>query len=73
MKGFKTLNCTALALQLSYRAYNTMSQTHRLPRLWSYYNKTGLRPAEYGFGRGLGLAGFVLGLGLAVLVLVCSK
>ena len=23
--------------------------------------KTGLRPAEYGFGRGLGLAGFVLG------------
>ena len=25
-----------------------------------------LRPAEYGFGRGLGLAGFVLGLGLVL-------
>ena len=33
----------------------------------------GLRLAEYGFGRGLGLAGFVLGLGLVVLVLVWSE
>jgi len=32
-----------------------------------------LRPAEYGFGRGLGLAGFVLGLGLVMLVLVWSE
>ena len=33
---------------------------------------TGLRPAEYGFGHGLGLAGFVLGLGF-VMVLVWSE
>ena len=30
----------------------------------------GLRPAEYGFGRGLGQTGFVLGLGLVMLILV---
>jgi len=59
--------CTALALQL----YNTMNHWWGLRR-WSYY-KTGLRLAEYGFGRGLGLAGFVLGLGLVVLVLVWSE
>jgi len=60
-------HCTALALQL----YNTMNHWCCL-RLWSYY-KTGLRPAEYGFVRGLGLANFVLGFGLVMVDLVWSE
>jgi len=49
----------------------TTTIQHNEPLMWSEtysYYKTGLRPAEYGFGRGLGLAGFVLGLGLVKLL-----